>query len=140
MGARYARARSESRHWLRPASSTLRGVCSLHMGIHIYSVTDFLAGRHCTLDKAVELVKIATRRLAKQQRKWVRKLSSIEGMRVLALRDGEWDAHPELATIPTGKPPPPDIVALGDELLERPLPWEKWAAQVADILESEELQ
>lgn len=95
---------------------------------------------HCTLDKAVELVKIATRRLAKQQRKWVRKLSSIEGMRVLALRDGEWDAHPELATIPTGKPPPPDIVALGDELLERPLPWEKWAAQVADILESEELQ
>jgi tRNA dimethylallyltransferase len=48
---------------------------------------------HLTQDEAIERIKINTRRLAKQQRTWLRRLAGVRWIECSA--DGEWSAVPE---------------------------------------------
>lgn len=52
----------------------------------------FTTRRKRSLEDALEAIKVATRRLAKHQRKWLRNLARVSGVRELVLEDSQLDA------------------------------------------------
>jgi len=94
--------------------------------------------RRCTLADALERIRINTRRLAKHQRKWVRKLATLEGVKTLELRCDAWEEARDVLDAPVSGRHFSDAKRAQqhavDDLMGLDLPLELWAEQVADAL------
>ena len=108
-----------------------------------------------SLANALEDIKVATRRLAKHQRKWLRNLARVSGVREVVLEDTQLDPDHagvvgDLLADPHGQGrsfrkgrsvggaraeySAAQVDALTALALQEP-PWEAWAEQVVDAME-----